>query len=159
MHCILDYLCHVLFCKRLNDFHYDCVLCSKVVITNEFLTAHLTENFKSVNINNIQYLKKMTIFFIDSGINRYNLDIYFPSNCFVSVAKRSKNYCLFLESCNSPADLVKLFCQVMMQIHFNSMYECFSFFPDFSSYFFKKYFKDTSTFLQILLLNYVNLPF
>ena len=62
--------------------------------------------------------------FFDAKIDCYNYDVIFPSERFDKIVKQRQNYCLFFESCNSPADLIKfiylqfisILCMIFLQI-------------------------------------------
>ena len=100
---IFECLFQVLFCKRLNDFHSDCFLCSRVVIKDVNLKNCISDNFSNIRPRNFNIAVKNL--FVYAEMHCYIYDLILPSECFEKNVKQRQNYCLFFESCNSRADL------------------------------------------------------
>ena len=128
------------------------LLCSGVVIEDVNLKNCISYNFSNIRLLIFDTVVKNL--FGHAEINCYNSDAIFPSERFEKIVKQRQNYCLFFESCNSPADLIKVFTQTILRVYFSSSHDIF---PDFDdsydlSLFIKKKFSSINIFSPAIAL-------
>ena len=97
--------------------------------------------------------------FFDANIDCYNHDVIFHPERFDKIVKQRQNYCLFFESCNSPADLIKFIYLQFKFIYslFQSLQDIFADFDDSYglSVFYQKKFNSINICSAIWLLSYI----